>query len=383
MATVKMPTNGVMPDATTLHRCPKHPEKTQYEDSKRAHLAAERVMRENPALELHVYACDHCGYMHLSKKAGSEAIGPRVRLDGKVYATGSAWVKPAIPTRNPEVLAAAEEATRKADGIARFEAARTAHNAQKVAEKAERAAAFVEFIAHDGPINLEEYAHAFGIALETARAYAKLHGWRYTQKVGGWVGPGFSLQSAAPKRIGREHREALNAGIQERNAKVRARKAKAVEAAVGRVMAAGARMTASLVAHEADVNATSHVGPWLREHGWELHGQGTGSFWTHPDYPGTDRPRAPRLAALEAPEPVIPDAPTPPADSELPAPATPEPAEIAPVPAPAPRPLAILPTASAARRLDARGMGHLTLDDLERVYASAGLRLTLLLEPVS
>ena len=80
---------------TAIHRCDKHPEKVQYRTIEAAFDTAER---RAPAegVPIYVYACDHCGYFHLSKKKGTENIGRAImsRKDAVVWATS---IKPAPP----------------------------------------------------------------------------------------------------------------------------------------------------------------------------------------------------------------------------------------------------------------------------------------------
>lgn len=74
-----------------VHRCTKHPEKVQYRTTAEAFDVADR---RSPAegVPIYVYACDHCGYFHLSKKRGTEDIGRMIssRNDGKIWESSTA-----------------------------------------------------------------------------------------------------------------------------------------------------------------------------------------------------------------------------------------------------------------------------------------------------
>lgn len=103
----------------SVYRCAKHPEKLQYRTSAEAFDVAER---RAPAegVPIYVYACDHCGYFHLSKKNGTENVGRRMatRRDGRIWETHTQ--QPAAAVRDVRYLAGhpsvmeAEQALRQA-----------------------------------------------------------------------------------------------------------------------------------------------------------------------------------------------------------------------------------------------------------------------------
>jgi hypothetical protein len=82
-----------------LHRCDKHPDKIQYRTTAEAFDVADR---RAPAegVPIFVYACDHCGYFHLSKKRGTENIGRilSARSDGAI------WESSTANPRNAEII---------------------------------------------------------------------------------------------------------------------------------------------------------------------------------------------------------------------------------------------------------------------------------------
>lgn len=71
-----------------VYRCDKHPEKLQYRTLDEAFTVAEdRAPKEG--VPIYVYACDHCGFFHLSKKKGTENIGRHIlnRADASLWST--------------------------------------------------------------------------------------------------------------------------------------------------------------------------------------------------------------------------------------------------------------------------------------------------------
>jgi hypothetical protein len=77
--------------AELTHRCTKHPEKIQYRTTDQAFDVADRRAPLEGA-PIFVYACDHCGYFHLSRKRGTEDIGRFIpgRDEGKVWESETA-----------------------------------------------------------------------------------------------------------------------------------------------------------------------------------------------------------------------------------------------------------------------------------------------------
>lgn len=83
-----------------IHRCGKHPDKVQYRTIEDAFETAERRQRSE-GYPIHVYACDHCGYFHLSKKAGTENLGHELltRADGVIW---TSQTPPGVPVPRDE-----------------------------------------------------------------------------------------------------------------------------------------------------------------------------------------------------------------------------------------------------------------------------------------
>lgn len=92
-----------IPNPTSVHRCTKHPDKVQHRTSAAAFEARDRAQARTDH-PLYVYVCDHCGYFHLSKKRGTEAIGRLVASvkDGVVWE--SRVEAPEPPPRDPRFV---------------------------------------------------------------------------------------------------------------------------------------------------------------------------------------------------------------------------------------------------------------------------------------
>lgn len=188
------------PDALTIHKCAKHPDKTQYHTAESAFEIIPRRVKDDPDLKLYVYACDHCGFFHLSKKFGDEAIGRRLVLkdDGTIYQTGPRRLDP--PPRDPVVLAAAEaeraEAERKAATLARLDEQR------KVFQDAQRAASLAKVKAACdgvGVMTTTELEERSGMSNAAAKRYMRQLSWRSETFVGRrslWIAP--RIASDAP-----------------------------------------------------------------------------------------------------------------------------------------------------------------------------------------
>ena len=137
-----------------LHRCEKHPDKIQYRTSKDAFDSADRV-RAAGRERTYVYACDHCGYFHLSKKQGTEVIGRRMasRADGRIW----------------------EEHTQSAEGPVRDVRWLAGHPSIREADSAVRAA----LKAHGNPasVALKDLVAWSGISHQRAHDALQRMGW--------------------------------------------------------------------------------------------------------------------------------------------------------------------------------------------------------------
>lgn len=78
--TLTAPAGAHALQAQALHRCDKHPEKIQYRELMRAFEIADK-QAASLGQPIYVYACDSCGYFHLSRSAGGAGagIGRRVK----------------------------------------------------------------------------------------------------------------------------------------------------------------------------------------------------------------------------------------------------------------------------------------------------------------
>lgn len=170
---------------TMTSRCAKHPEKTQYTTAEAAFEALKRQENHNPELKLSVYTCDTCGYFHLSKKFGTEAIGRKnvLRADGTIYETGPAKI--AAPVRDQTIL---KESERKATNRAQLKAVREAYQAE---ERARRLAEVRALVLGKPAVYLGDLVAETGHEPSTLQIQLKRLSWRHAPgtRHAIWVAP--------------------------------------------------------------------------------------------------------------------------------------------------------------------------------------------------
>lgn len=114
-----------------LHRCERWPDKIQHRSLEHAFAEVDRV-KETKQQQLHVYACSHCGYFHLSKSSGKPGpgsddvnIGRKVaRADIPLWIASTDGGKPTLVERDERFTG---PRTQRGQAIEACEAALRAH----------------------------------------------------------------------------------------------------------------------------------------------------------------------------------------------------------------------------------------------------------------